>query len=155
MPEPYDLVVSTNGGFPLDRNLYQSVKGMAAADRIRRRGATVLMATACADGVPEDGAFARLLAAARTPADLVAASAGPELDRWQAQVLGRVLERGAVALHSEGLDDAVIRGAQLVPAPDLDEAVVRALDGLGGTARVAVLPEGPLTVATLASVNDL
>ena len=146
---PYDLVVSTNGGHPLDRNLYQSVKGMAAADRIRREGATVLIAAACADGVPDGGAFARLLGAARTPAELVAASAGPELDRWQAQVLGRVLARGGVGLHSEGLDDGAIRRAQLVPVPDLDEAVAEALAGLGRGAHVAVLPEGPLTVATL------
>jgi lactate racemase len=149
VPAPYDLVVSTNGGHPLDRNLYQSVKGMAAADRIRRDGATVLMAAACADGVPDNGAFARLLAAARTPADLVAASAGPELDRWQAQVLGRVLARGTVRLHSDGLDDGAIQRAQLVPVADLDEAVAEALAGLGEGARVAVLPEGPLTVATL------
>jgi nickel-dependent lactate racemase len=149
VPEPYDLVVSTNGGHPLDRNLYQSVKGMAAADRIRRDGSTVLMAAACADGVPDAGAFARLLAAARTPADLAAASAGPELDRWQAQVLGRVLARGTVGLHSEGLDDGAIRRAQLEPVPDLDEGVADALAGLGDGARVAVLPEGPLTVATL------
>jgi nickel-dependent lactate racemase len=146
---PYDLVVSTNGGHPLDRNLYQAVKGMAAADRVRRPGGTVLMAAACADGVPDDGAFARLLAESRTPDDLIASTAGPELDRWQAQVLGRVLARGAVRLHSEGLVPEAIRSAQLVPAPDLDEAVGDTLAGLGPSARVAVLPEGPLTVATV------
>ncbi|HWD56028.1 MAG TPA: nickel-dependent lactate racemase [Acidimicrobiales bacterium] len=146
---PYDLVVSTNGGHPLDRNLYQAVKGMAAADRVRREDGTVLMAAACGDGVPEGGAFARLLAAADTPADLVAAAAGPELDRWQAQVLGRVLRRGTVRMHSEGLRAHAIRSAQLVPAPDLDEAVGAALAALGCSPRVAVLPEGPLTVATL------
>jgi nickel-dependent lactate racemase len=145
----YDLVVSTNGGHPLDRNLYQAVKGMAAADRVRRPGGTVLMAAACADGVPDDGAFARLLAESRTPDDLIASTAGPELDRWQAQVLGRVLARGAVRLHSEGLVPEAIRSAQLVPAPDLDEAVGDTLAGLGPSARVAVLPEGPLTVATV------
>jgi nickel-dependent lactate racemase len=146
---PYDLVVSTNGGHPLDRNLYQAVKGMAAADRVRRPGGTVLMAAACADGVPDDGAFARLLAESRTPDDLIASTAGPELDRWQAQVLGRVLARGAVRLHSEGLVSEAIRSAQLVPAPDLDEAVEDTLAGLSPSARVAVLPEGPLTVATV------
>lgn len=146
---PYDLVVSTNGGHPLDRNLYQSVKGMAAADRVRRPGGTVLMAAACTDGVPDDGAFARLLAESHTPEDLVASGAGPEADRWQAQVLGRVLAHGAVALHSDGLDAAAILAAQLVPAPDLDEAVGDALARTGPGARVAVLPEGPLTVATV------
>ena len=62
---PFDLVVSTNGGYPLDRNLYQAVKGMAAAERIVRPGGIIVMAAACEDGVPADGAFARLLAEAR------------------------------------------------------------------------------------------
>jgi nickel-dependent lactate racemase len=146
---PYDLVVSTNGGHPLDRNLYQAVKGMAAADRVRQPGGTVVMAAACGDGVPDDGAFARLLAVSRTPGDLVASTAGPELDRWQAQVLGRVLARGVVRLHCDGLGADAIRTAQLVPAPDLDEAVGDTLAALGRSARVAVLPEGPLTVATV------
>jgi lactate racemase len=146
---PFDLVVSTNGGYPLDRNLYQAVKGMAAADRIVRDGGVVVMAAACVDGVPAGGAFARIIAAARTPAELATADAGPELDRWQAQVLGRVLARAQVHLHAEGLDAAAIEAAQLVPAPDLDATVASALRRLGPSARVAVLPEGPLTVATV------
>ena len=107
------------------------------------------MAAACADGVPDDSAFARLLEESSTPGDLVASTAGPELDRWQAQVLGRVLARGAVRLHTDGLGVDAIRTAQLVPAPDLDEAVGNTLAALGPSARVAVLPEGPLTVATV------
>ncbi len=157
VPEPFDVVVSTNGGHPLDRNLYQAVKGMAAADRIVRDGGAVVMAAACEDGVPEGGAFARLLGAARRPADLLDASSGAELDRWQAQVLGRVLSRATVHLHSAGLTEATIADALMVPAPDLDAAVVDALARIGrrgararGRPRVAVLPEGPLTVATVA-----
>jgi nickel-dependent lactate racemase len=146
---PFDLVVSTNGGHPLDRNLYQAVKGMAAADRVLRDGGTVVMAAACEDGVPAGGAFARLLAEARAPSDLVGAAAGAELDRWQAQVLGRVLGRAEVLFHSDGLDERDILGALLQPVNDLDKAVGGALNRLGSSARVAVLPEGPLTVATV------
>ena len=146
---PFDLVVSTNGGHPLDRNLYQAVKGMAAAERIVRPGGVIVMAAACEDGVPAAGGFARLLAGARTPADLAGATGAPELDRWQAQVLGRVLARAEVHLHSGGLDEAAIAGALLIPAPDLDGAVAAALERLGPGARVAVIPEGPLTVATV------
>jgi lactate racemase len=148
---PFDLVISTNGGYPLDRNLYQAVKGMAAAERIVREGGVVIMAAACEDGVPADGSFARLLASARTPAELVAARGGPELDRWQAQVLGRVLARAEVQFHSDGLDAETIEDSFLVPVPDLDDAVQAALGRIGGRARVAVIPEGPLTVATVAS----
>ncbi len=146
---PFDLVVSTNGGHPLDRNLYQAVKGMAAAARIVRAGGVIVMAAACEDGVPAGGAFARLLACAESAADLAGDAGAPELDRWQAQVLGRVLARAEVHLHSAGLDDGDIAGALLVPAPDLDGAVAAALERLGPRARVAVLPLGPLTVATV------
>jgi nickel-dependent lactate racemase len=145
----FDLVVSTNGGYPLDRNLYQAVKGMAAAERIVRPGGIIIMAAACEDGVPADGAFARLLAEARTPADLAGASGVPELDRWQAQVLGRVLARAEVHLHADGLDGHALPGALLTAAPDLDRAIAAGLERLGPGARVAVMPEGPLTVATV------
>ncbi len=107
---PFDLVVTTNGGYPLDRNLYQAVKGMAAAERILRPGGVIVMAAACEDGIPAGGAFARLLAGARTPSDLLGTSGGPELDRWQAQVLGRVLARAEVHLCSEGLEEEGERG---------------------------------------------
>jgi lactate racemase len=146
---PFDLVVSTNAGYPLDRNLYQAVKGMAAAERVVRDGGIVVMAAACEDGMPAGGAFARLVSEAGTPADLAAASGGPELDRWQAQVLGRVLARAEVHLHTAGLDEQAITDALLVPAPDLDGTVGGALARLGPAARVAVMPEGPLTVATV------
>jgi nickel-dependent lactate racemase len=148
---PFDLVVSTNGGYPLDRNLYQAVKGMAAAERIVRPGGIIVMAAACEDGVPAGGAFARLLAGASTPAELAGASGVPELDRWQAQVLGRVLARAEVLLYAEGLDGRALAGALLTLAPDLDGAVALALARLGPGARVAVMPEGPLTVATVRS----
>jgi nickel-dependent lactate racemase len=151
---PFDVVVSTNGGFPLDRNLYQAVKGMAAAERIVRRGGVIVMAAACADGVPADGAFARLLSAAQTPEDLIGAAGGPEVDRWQTQVLGRVLQQAEVRIYSEGLTDAMARQAQLRPVSDLGAAVADALAGLGGSGRVAVLPEGPLTVATVVGTSS-
>ena len=146
---PFDLVVTTNGGYPLDRNLYQAVKGMAAAERIVREGGIVVMAAACEDGVPAGGAFARLLGGATAPGDLAGTTGDPELDRWQAQVLGRVLARAEVHLHAGGLDDQAIADALFVPAPDLSAAVAGALARLGPGARTAVIPEGPLTVATV------
>jgi nickel-dependent lactate racemase len=133
---PFDVVVSTNGGHPLDRNLYQAVKGMAAAERIVRQGGIIVMVAACRDGIPGAG-------------DLVDAAGGPELDRWQAQVLGRVLQRAQVWLYSEGMTDQMTTDALLVPVPDLSTVVENALTALGGSGTVAVLPLGPLTVATV------
>jgi nickel-dependent lactate racemase len=146
---PFDVVVSTNGGHPLDRNLYQAVKGMAAAERIVRQGGIIVMVAACGDGIPGGGGFADVLSRARTAGDLIDAAGGPELDRWQAQVLGRVLQRAQVWLYSEGMTDQMTTDALLVPVPDLSTVVENALTALGGSGTVAVLPLGPLTVATV------
>ncbi len=145
----FDVVVSTNGGYPLDRNLYQAVKGMAAAERIVRDGGIIVLAAQCVDGIPSGGAFARVLAGASGPDDLTRAGGGAELDRWQAQVMGRVLRRAQVWLASDGLTAQMARDAFLRPVADLTAAVVEAQARLGPGARVAVIPEGPLTVATV------
>ncbi len=73
-----------------------------------------------------------------------------ETDRWQTQVLGRVLRHAAVWLHTRGLTDDEVRGAFLRPVADVTDAVAEAIDasGLGPGARIGVLPYGPLTVAS-------
>jgi lactate racemase len=164
---PYDVVVSTNGGYPLDRNLYQAVKGMAAAERVVAAGGTILMAAECCDGLPAGGAFERILARSGNAEDLLAGgprgkgaepapgsgervtgSAPAEPDGWQAQVLGRVLTTAQVGLKSTGLDEASIRMAQLRPVDDLNEEIRIAMSDHGRDSRLCVLVRGPLAVAT-------
>jgi nickel-dependent lactate racemase len=142
----FEVVLTTNGGHPLDRNLYQAVKGMAAAERVVADAGIIVVAAACGDGLPDGGAFARLLAEAHGPADLARAGGDSQLDRWQVQVMGRVLSRSQVWLHTGGLDDEAIRSAHLHPARDLDGALAAALSATGPGARCCVLPLGPFTV---------
>ena len=153
---PFDVVLTTNGGYPLDRNLYQAVKGMAAAERVVAPGGTIVMASQCSDGLPGGGAFERLLAGATSPEELVAGTNGSvrssmrpaEPDGWQTQVLGRVLEKADVWLHTDGLDVDEIRRAQLKPVADLSTGVAEALSLHGKGSRLCVLVRGPLAVAT-------
>jgi len=144
VPGRFDAVVTTNGGHPLDRNLYQTVKGMAAAERVVRPGGTIIVASSCIDGLPAGSAFDHLLRRARTPEELVRPGGPAAADGWQTQVLGRVLSRARVALYSEGLTADEVALAQLVPVADVSAAVAGAAPG----GRVCVLPHGPLTVAT-------
>jgi nickel-dependent lactate racemase len=144
----FEVVLVTNGGYPLDRNLYQAVKGMAAAERVVADDGIVVLAAACADGVPAGGAFSRILDGASSAGDLVRPDGPGELDRWQAQVLGRVLGRAEVWVYSDGLSDGAVRAGLMTPVHDLGAAVSAALDHQGSRARLCVLPEGPLTVAT-------
>jgi hypothetical protein len=135
---PADVVVTTNAGHPLDRNLYQSVKGLAAAERAVCEGGTIVAAAACADGVPNGSAFADLL----SQPDFLHLDSAP--DQWQLQVLGRVLRRATVMLHSDGLAAQEIRAAHLQPVDDIS-ATIRALN----PQRVCVLPRGPMTVVSV------
>ena len=148
VPSRFDVVVTTNAGHPLDRNLYQAVKGMAAAERVVASKGTIIAAAACADGVPDGGEFGRLVRAASDPRELLNPDAPRSLDRWQAQVLGRVLQRAEVALYTEGIDADDIRACHLKPVGSVDAAVNDAVRRRGRDATVCVLPLGPLTVAT-------
>ena len=145
--ERFPIVVTSNSGYPLDRNLYQAVKGAAAAARIVEEGGTIVLASECRDGIPDHGNFGMLVQKGRTAQDVLEAvhDLEPILDQWQAQTLARILERAEVKLYSE-LDPDVVRGCKLEVVEDLEAAVEAEIRERGGAPRVAVLPDGPLTI---------
>ncbi len=150
--EPFPIVVTTNSGFPLDQNLYQTVKGLSAAARIVQPGGLILCAARCNDGFPAHGNFRDLLFRAESPAQLLAAIEGasaPVLDQWQAQLFALILQKARVALYSE-MPAEDLRRAFVQPVSDLGQALRAEVERLGGRPRVAVLPEGPLTIPYLA-----
>jgi nickel-dependent lactate racemase len=149
---PFDLVVTTNGGYPLDQNLYQAVKGMSAGASVVREGGVVVCAAECRDGVPDHGSFGSLLASRDTHEALlerIESSSEAVPDQWQVQVLARILRRARVLLHADGLTEEQIVGAHLEPAADLD-ATVRKLLRERPDARLCVLPLGPQTIPYIA-----
>ena len=111
---PFDIVVGSNSGYPLDQNLYQAVKGMSAAARIVRPGGAIIIAAACADGLPDHGRYAALLAEGGSPQGVLAMVARPgfnEPDQWQVQIQARVQLMAKVYVRSGGLTDEQIRRA--------------------------------------------
>jgi nickel-dependent lactate racemase len=145
----FDVVVTTNAGFPLDQNLYQAVKGMSAAATVVAPGGLIICAAECADGFPDHGSFRAELAAEPTPERLLASIAARTTtvpDQWQVQVLARVLRRARVGVHASGLTEADLRSAHLFAVPDIAAAVAAELTAAGPGARVCVLPEGPQTI---------
>ncbi len=144
---PFPVVVTSNSGFPLDQNLYQTVKGLSAAARIVSDGGTILVASECSDGVPNHGNFAKLMIEGATPDDVIAGvyAHEPILDQWQAQVLAGILRRAKVGVYTN-MDADQVRDCKLQVVPDLDMALREEIEGLGQGARVAVLPDGPLTI---------
>lgn len=148
--QAFDVVVTGNGGYPLDLNLYQAVKGMSAAARVVRPGGAIVMTAECWDGLPEHGRYAELICAAESPEALletVCSFPEPVHDQWQAQAQAQLQLHADVYVHSSGLSEEQIGRALLRPAPNLEETVARLVAEKGP--RVGVLPEGPFVVPTL------
>jgi nickel-dependent lactate racemase len=149
--EAFDIVVTTNSGYPLDQNLYQAVKGMSAAARIVRQGGAILAVAECSDGLPEHGNFKQLLQMRQTPQELLDLIESPDFelyDQWEAQTQAIIQRKADVYLHST-IDPAVVRSVMLQPSTDLAATLAALIARYGHSARVAVLPEGPQTVPLL------
>ncbi|NKE60516.1 nickel-dependent lactate racemase [Lentzea sp. PSKA42] len=149
VPQHFDVVVTTNSGFPLDQNLYQSVKGMSAAYQVVKPGGTIVCAAECRDGFPDHGSYREVLASADSPAALFAEISAREVtvpDQWQVQIQARIQSDCRVVMHTSHLSDADLATAHLEQTSDISLAVAEALAAAGPGARLCVLPEGPQTI---------
>jgi len=150
--EPYDIVITTNSGYPLDQNLYQCVKGMSAAKEIVRKGGAIILAGACQDGLPDHGRYAALLAEGGSPQgvlDLIARPGFSEQDQWQVQIQAMIQLHADVYVYSDGLSDAQIERALFKPCRNIEETVRRLAAQSGPNVRICAMPEGPQTIAYL------
>jgi nickel-dependent lactate racemase len=151
---PYDIVVTTNSGYPLDQNLYQSVKGMSAASQVVRDGGAIIIATACEDGLPDHGLYAELLAEAGSPQGILEMISKPGFsvqDQWQVQVQAQIQLHADVYVYSDGLSDDQIRQALFLPCQDVEATLERLQASLGSQVRICVMPEGPQLIPYLSA----
>ena len=150
---PFDVVVTTNSGYPLDQNLYQTVKGLSAAAQVVKPDGTIVCASACADGYPDHGEYLDILTRRDSPdglLDMINAPGHNRHDQWEVQVQAQIQQRADVLLKTDGLSAEQVRAAHLTPIDDVGAATVDALSRSGRDARVCVLPEGPQTIPYLA-----
>jgi lactate racemase len=146
--EPFDIVVTTNSGYPLDQNLYQAVKGMSAAAKIVRNGGTIICAAECRDGIPSHGAYGQILASQPSPRallDMIAAPGYSRPDQWQVQIQAMIQLKANVMVKADRLDDDQIRSAHFQPIHDVSAAVADAVRG-AKDATICILPNGPQTI---------
>ena len=145
---PFDIVVTTNSGFPLDQNLYQTVKGISAASEIIKDGGSIISASECSDGVPNHGNYAKILQMRKTPQELLTMIEDPSFsmfDQWQVQKQALIQVRAKCYVHSL-LDDDTVRKAMFEPCHNVEVLIASLLAQYGPNARRAVMPLGPLTI---------
>ena len=143
-PAPADIVVTSNGGAPLDQNVYQCVKGMTAAEACCRPGGVIILCAECADGHGGDRFYASLRDC-ESPAALydqfmATDQASTIPDQWESQILARILKKHRVIFVTRPGMRQIVEDMKMSYAPDLDSAVTLAKSW--GMRSLTVIPNG-------------
>lgn len=144
--QPADIVITTNGGYPLDQNIYQAVKGMTAAEATVKQDGVIIMLARSNDGTGGDHFYHQM--ADEPDIDKTIAlflSRGKNQtapDQWQSQVLLRVLKKATVIYVSE-MDDETIEKMHMIPAKTIADGLVKAKEILKTeNAKIVAIPDG-------------
>ena len=145
----FPLVITSNSGYPLDMNFYQTIKGISAASRIVEKGGSIIVASECSQGIPDGSHFNKTMRRGISSRDLlqeIMERKTAAYDDWQVQVLLEILKDHDVFLYS-AMDPALQETARVDFIYDIKSKMdaLREASGLA-TMPVAVLPLGPLTI---------
>lgn len=143
---PADIVISTNGGYPLDQNVYQSVKGMTAAEATVKEGGIIIMLARANDGIGGDHFYHQL---ADEPdinktMDIFLSRARNQTatDQWMTQILIRILKKAKV-IYVSGLEPDIVKKMHMIPASTLSEAINLAKTTLAkDNVTITAIPDG-------------
>lgn len=143
---PGDIVITSNGGAPLDQNVYQSVKGLTAAEASAKEGAVLIMCAELADGTGGEGFYTSLRDCESPAAHFARCAATPQNetipDQWESQILARILMKHRVIFVSRPEMEKTLREMKLEYAPDLAAAMAMAKADKGENASVTLIPNG-------------
>jgi nickel-dependent lactate racemase len=148
----YDIVITSNSGYPLDLNIYQTVKGMSAAGQIIKTGGSIIIAAECWDGIPAKSDYERILSSVSSPNDLMKFIKEHESilkDTWQIYYQALIQQKADVYLFSDQLDDTTIRRALFNPVSHISSLTDKLVNRIGPQAKICILPEGPQTIPYL------
>ncbi|MDD3230476.1 MAG: nickel-dependent lactate racemase [Oscillospiraceae bacterium] len=141
-----DIVISSNGGYPLDQNIYQSVKGLTAAEAAAAPGAVLIMVSACHDGHGGESFYHALRDCVSPQKLMEQILATPQdqtkPDQWEFQILCRVLCKHHVIYVTEPAQRKTIEEMKMAWAPDVDTALQEARRIKGENAHLVVIPNG-------------
>jgi nickel-dependent lactate racemase len=145
-PIPADIVITGNGGYPLDQNIYQTVKGMTSAEASVLPGGVIIVAAECCDGHGGDtfyNTFINMRSAEEEMKEITSRGRNETLpDQWESQVLLRILLKHKVIMVASVAPE-IIEHFGMISAPSLDSALTTAEELLGKKdASVTVIPDG-------------
>lgn len=144
--EPADIVITTNGGYPLDQNIYQAVKSMTAAEATVKEGGAIIILAKSNDGHGGEEFYKTFRDEKNLDNMLAKFMATPSTetipDQWQSQIFARVLKRATVIYISEAPDE-MVSDLHMIPVHSVEEALAKAETILNNkTAAITVIPDG-------------
>ncbi len=145
-----DIVITSNGGYPLDQNLYQSPKAVATAEACCRDGGVIIMCASCFDGMGGTHFEKLIVKGSVDEIDDYLSKIPPKEtipEQWCAQIYSRILKKHKVILVTTYLDHELVKKANMIPASSPDEALAMAYEMVGKDARVVVIPDGVAVLA--------
>lgn len=150
--ELFDVVITTNSGWPLDLNFYQAVKGISAGSRAVKPGGHIIIAAECREGLGHSN-FEKMIGSGHNPAKLakiIESRNAPQIDQWQAQVLALIQQRAHIHIMTDHLSEAQITQIGCTPCSNI-ENTVQNLHEHDKKGRICVMPYGPLTIPFISS----
>ena len=145
-----DIVITSNGGYPLDQNLYQSPKAVATAEACCRDGGVIIMCASCCDGMGGTHFEKLIVRGTVDEIDSYLSTIPPKEtipEMWCAQIFSRILKKHKIILVTTYLDHEMVRKANMIPASSPDEALEMAYQMMGRDAEVVVIPDGVAVLA--------
>ena len=144
-PVKSDIVITTNGGYPLDQNIYQTVKGMTAGEACVNPDGVIIICSSCADGTGGEF-FYKLLAESKNEHEAYkklndVAPENTEFDQWEAQILARILCKANVIIVSDKCDPKIITDMHIKHAYNIEEALEKARS-IVGNKKITIIPDG-------------
>lgn len=143
---PADIAITSNGGYPLDQNIYQSVKGMTAAEATCKEGGVIIICSACNDGHGGKDFyewFAKAKNAQEVMDKILAIEPQDTLpDQWEAQILARLQLHYTIIIVTDQCDHKMIQDMHMKVVNTLPEAMKLAEEIVGKDATITAVPDG-------------
>lgn len=145
-----DIVVTSNGGYPLDQNLYQTPKAVSTAEACAGEDGVIIMSASCSDGMGGSFFEKLIVRGSVEEIDNYLSKIPPKetiSEQWCAQIYARILKKHKVILVTTYLGRETVEKANMIHASSLDEALEKAYQLKGRNAKVVVIPDGVSVLA--------
>ncbi len=152
VPKPVDAVLVSSAGYPLDTTFYQAVKGVLAASEIVKSNGSIILVAECSQGIGS-GPFTDLILKTKDLEQFIHDIHDPTnfvIDQWQLEELAKAARKAEIYCYSDGIPYDQLKDLFVQPLRTPVEGVERVLSKHGDDARIAVLPDGPYVLATVA-----